>query len=241
MTIRLTGAALIKAYKRQCGGASILAFSGGKDSLATALAIRDHVEMIPMHYYLVPGLPMVEENLDYYERKLFKRRILRFPQFRLLDWLDTGVHQTMKHMQIIDAADFKKPAPNFQAYVKLLRQWTIEQEKLDPRTLTALGVRANDSPRRRMSFQQSGSLRPSTSSWFPVWNLNKDATLSLIEKSGIKLSRDYAMFGRSFDGLTAQYLIPIKKHHPEDWKIICEFFPLAPVTIWQYERVHGRT
>ena len=238
---KLRGLPLIEEYKRRHGEQTLMGFSCGKDSIAAALQIRDHVEIIPMYYYIVPKLPMVEENLHYYEKHLFGgRKIIRWPQYRMLDWLETGVFQTMRTTEILDAGGFERPASNFQNYQRKLIQWTIEQEDVDTRALNALGVRANDSPRRRMSFQQYGALRASTQTWYPVWDYDKERLVDLIKKSGISLSPDYKLFGKSFDGLTAQYLIPIKKHRPEDYKIILNYYPLAEVEVWKYERVHGK-
>lgn len=238
---KLMGKELIREYKRKFGSQSLIAFSAGKDSIATALTIRDHVDLYPIYYYAVPDLEFVEENLRYYECKLFGgRRIMRYPDYRLLDWLDTGVHQTMRHMQIIDAADFTKPASNFKNHIAMLRRDAIEQEGLDHRTLTAVGVRANDSPRRRMSFIQSGSIRPNTGAWFPCGWDSKDDVIAKIKKSGLSLPPDYLLFGKSWDGrLTPQFLIPIKKHFPSDYRQIETYFPIVGVEIWKYERAHG--
>jgi len=60
--------------------------------------------------------------------------------------------------------------------------------------------------------------------------------LSEIERSGIKLSVDYKIFGRSFDGLDYRFLAPIKKHFPRDWQRLCQWFPLAEAEIYRYER-----
>ena len=106
-----TGAALIRQYRQTHGDTTILAFSCGKDSISTALAVRDSLSIVPVHYYIVPDLPMVEESLDYYERHLFKRRIIRFPDQRFYDWLDTGTHLDMRRMQIVDACNPLLPNP----------------------------------------------------------------------------------------------------------------------------------
>lgn len=240
MPTHAVGSDLLKEYRRQHGPDSLLAFSGGKDSLATALSICQHFNVVPFYYYIVPGLPLVEENLDYYERKVFKRRILRYPHYRFWDWLDTGVHQTMTNMEIIDASDFDKPARDFGQWVKMVHDGAIEQEKLDKRALTAVGARESDSPIRRMAFKKHGAIRPSSQAWFPVWNLLKDQVLDIIRKSGVSLPPDYELFGRSFDGLTIEYLGPLKARRPKDYEHILKWYPLAEVEIWKYERVHGK-
>jgi hypothetical protein len=62
------GQALFGKVKKHNGERALLSFSAGKDALAAALALREHYEeVVPFYMYLVPGLPFVEESLDYYE------------------------------------------------------------------------------------------------------------------------------------------------------------------------------
>jgi hypothetical protein len=74
------GQALFGKVKKRNGDRALLSFSAGKDALAAALALREHYEeVVPFYMYLVPGVTFVEESLDYYERKLFGRPVLRVP------------------------------------------------------------------------------------------------------------------------------------------------------------------
>ncbi len=184
----LSGAALCKDYVIKCGHDTILAFSRGKDSIATALAIRDHLNVVPVFYYFVPDLPMVEESLDYFERTLFKRKILRYPDQRLYDWLDTGVHQTIRNMEIIDACNPSLPNPLHEEggvveFRTRRMRWIIEQDKIAPTSLIALGVTARDSPQRYMSFQKHGQIRPRAGSWYPIWDYDRAKLLGNLTKS----------------------------------------------------------
>ena len=44
---------------------------------------------------------------------------------------------------------------------------------------------------------------------------------------------------RSFSGIHAGYLLPIKKHAPKDYRKILEWFPLIEAECWRYERATG--
>ena len=187
---------------------------------------------------------MVEESLDYYERKLFKRKILRYPDQRLFDWLHTGVHMTMRQLEIVDACDPPLPNPlheggGLAAFRRRRREWIGQQERVDPRALIAVGVTARDSPVRYMSFQKHGQIRPKSGAWYPIWDYDRAKLLAEIEHSKIKLPIDYHLFGKSFDGLSVEYLVPIKKYRPQDWKHILEWFPLAEMEVWKYEKTFG--
>jgi hypothetical protein len=235
--LQLTGKALLTEYKRRFSRKSVLAFSRGKDSLSCAIVmIEAGIEVIPVHYFMVPDLPLVEESLDYYERVLFKRRVLRFPHPAMMQWLETGTFQTMATYEIIDATEWSRPIPINNGF-NVIRKMVLADEGLDgKKVLNAVGVRQHDSPLRFMSFQKHGPIRESAQSWFPVWDYNKAKLEETIRRSGISLPIDYQLFGRSFDGLARQYLVPIKRHRPEDWRKILEWYPLADVEVWKYER-----
>ena len=57
-----------------------------------------------------------------------------------------------------------------------------------------------------------------------------------INRLGVKLSVDYRIWGRSFDGLDARFLVPLKRELPEDYRRVLEWFPLADLEVWKFER-----
>jgi hypothetical protein len=58
----------------------------------------------------------------------------------------------------------------------------------------------------------------------------------LSSKAGLKLSGEYECMKRSFDGIHVDYLVPIKKNAPEDYKRILEWFPFIEAEAWRHER-----
>jgi hypothetical protein len=231
------GVELFDAYKERCGDSTVLAFSCGKDSIAMALSMRDHVDLKPVYYYCVPDLPMIEESLDYYERKLFGgQRIARYPNQLLYDWLENGTYQSYDNLRIWQASKIENPHEDLDRWYNGVRTGVIEATGIDERALIGVGVKARDSPMRWMSFQKHGSIRINRGSWYPIWNYSQDMLLETIRKSDVKLPVDYHLFGRSFDGLDIRYLLPLKKHRPEDYRKIIEWFPLAEAEVFYYEK-----
>jgi hypothetical protein len=110
-------------------------------------------------------------------------------------------------------------------------------------TLVASGVRACDSIVRRYSFHKHGHVRLKQETFFPVWNFRKADVLDKLRRNGIQLPDEYAWFskngdptqGRSFDGIDARFLVPIKKHRPRDYQRILEWFPLAEIEVYRHE------
>lgn len=226
------GEKIVQQVRKETGAKTLLAFSSGKDSIAAMLAIRDHFDdVIPFYLYLVPDLEFVEDALDYYERTLFGgRKIIRMPHPSLYRWLNGKVYQPPHHAPVIEAAQL--PEFDYKDVHDLIRM-----EYDAPKALVATGVRAADSPMRHISIMQHGAILRNKGEYFPVWDWKQDRLLTEIEKSGVKLPIDYKIFGRSFDGLDARFLIPMKKHLPRDYQKVLEWFPLAEADVFRAERM----
>lgn len=216
-------------FRRDYGDRHLLAMSRGKDAIASWLVMRDAgIEVIPYHLSLVPGLEFVAESLAELERS-FGMPIIDIPHPSLFRMLDNCVFQPPERVTVIDRLN---PKP-----------LSYEQIHADVRKLTSAptgclvgsGVRACDSIVRRISFQRSGHIRPNKETFFPVWNFRKAHVYEIIERDGIRLPEEYQWFGRSFDGVGARFLIPIKQHRPRDYARILEWFPLAELEVFRYE------
>lgn len=230
-----TGDRLIDEFKEKYGEQVILAFSRGKDSIAAALAIRDKLDIIPVHYDNPPYLDFITESLAYYEKALFNgRKIVRLPHPVAMNNLSTEFFlQNLAHAEVITSAQLDILDHD------IMRDRIIEQEKLPKNIWSAVGVRATDSPMRRMVMEKHGPIRPKTKTLFPVWDWNKARLVEEIRKSGVSLPVDYLIWGRSFDGLDARFIIPMKKHLPNDFAKLKEWYPLIEVDIIRYEMHTG--
>lgn len=228
------GQALIDEYKRRYCDTTLLSFSRGKDSIAVALALRDKINVVPITFITIPGLTFIDESLDYFERKLFKRPILRMPHPSLYRNLNSLGFQTYESANVVLAAEL--PEFDRSQNVDLAKR----QEGITENVLTAVGMRAADSALRQMSMRRHGPFRPKQGSWCPVWDWNKERLITEIEKAGLHLPIDYLMFGRSFDGIDASFIVPLKRDRPDDYQKLVDFYPLLDVEIFYYE-LHQKT
>ena len=212
---------------------AICSFSLGKDSIATYLELRDHIDnVVPVYLYCIPGLEFVEDNLAYYERKI-GRHIIRLPQ--------PHFYWTLNDLQ------YQPPDPARHA---LIRSWQLpnhthedcriaacECEGLDPETTyMAIGLKYADSIQRRTSLARNGLITHSRKKFYPIAEYNKQDVLDKIKDAGWKLPSDYRYFKDSFDGFQIRYLGPIKKHFPRDYQRILEWFPMVECEVLRYER-----
>lgn len=78
------------------------------------------------------------------------------------------------------------------------------------KTLVADGVRAADSPMRRIAIQSHGSISYNLLKYHPIWDWGKADLVECFKKHNVRLGSDYKIFGRSFDGLDLRFLLPIK-------------------------------
>ena len=228
----LTGAETI-ARVREGNAETLLAFSTGKDAIAAWLAIRDSFDAVhPYYLYLVPGLEFVEESLAYYEQ-FFGVKIARLPHPSIHRWLNNFTFQPPERCAVIEQAAL----PEFD--YRDIRKVMIEDRGLSETMLVADGVRAADSPMRRIAIKTHGPISLNQGRYHPVWDWLKADLIACFRKHGVKLPEDYKLFGRSFDGLGLRFLLPLKKHRPADYRKILEWFPLADLEVFRWEKSHG--
>jgi len=218
----------LDGFAAKRGTRHLCAFSRGKDAIAAFLVARARsIDLTCVHMHVVPGLEFVAESLAKLERALGVK-IIDVPHPSLLRMLKNCTFQPPERVNLIDDLRLKVP--------------TYSQVYADARKLTgapagclvASGVRAADSIVRRISFVKHGAVRAKTETFYPVWNFNKAATLDVIKRAGVELPVDYAWFGRSFDGIDARFLVPLKQHAPRDYQRVLEVFPLAELEVFRH-------
>lgn len=225
----LNGEAVIRAIQDETDTV-LMSFSCGKDSLAAWLAIRPRFKtIVPFYLWSVPGLGFIEGSLRYYE-DFFQTHILRLPHPSFWRQLNNFMWQPPERIQVIRAAGM--PSFNYDD----INRFLIQQHDLPDTTFCVSGVRAVDSPNRWASMKQHGPINWKRRYCYPVWDMRKDALIDLLNSHNVKLPVDYAMFGRSFDGVDYRFLKPIQEHYPEDYERILEWFPLARLEIMRYEQ-----
>lgn len=207
----------------------LLSFSCGKDSIALWLKLKEVFDyIIPFYMWLVPGLEFVEDSLRYYEQ-FFGTRILRVPHPSFYRMLNNFIWQTPERVAIIRAA--RLPEIDYDDITALITQ----QYQLPADTFTTTGIRAADSPNRRANIHKHGPINWTRRTFYPIWDMKVAELDELLTDSQIALPVDYEIFGRSFDGLDARFLGPIKEHFPGDYKKVLEWFPLAELELMRYE------
>ncbi|MDX8056688.1 hypothetical protein SK571_45600 [Lentzea sp. BCCO 10_0798] len=208
------------------GNPVLLGFSRGKDSLAAWLAMREAgITVVPYHLYLVPGLRFIEDSRKFYE-DFFQTEILDLPHPTLYRWLNSLLFQPPERAAVIEAAQL--PEATYEEMADMLREdlglagvWNAD------------GVRAADSPNRRMAMVTHGPKREQLRKVSIVWDWRIADVRDALKRHNCPLPPEYEWFGRSFDGLDFRFLDPIRQHAPEDYQRILDWFPLADLEVFR--------
>lgn len=202
-----------------------LSFSCGKDSLAAWIAMREYgIEIIPVYFWLVPDLEFVNDELGYFE-EFFGTHIYRYPSPSFFRLINGCVDQPPERLRFIEAASL--PTPDYQQTWEVV----LDELGLDPKTWKADGVRAADSLNRRASFVKHGVMKESNRKVSPVADWLKGEVMEALDGAGVKLPIDYELFGRSFDGTDYRFTEPMRKHLPDDFQRLCDWFPFLVTDI----------
>ncbi len=198
----------------------LLAFSCGKDSIAAWIALEDAgIEVVPCYLYVVPHMQFVDDSIKYFER-VFNKKIYQYPHPSAYEILNSYVSQAPQRIPVIYSASLI--TFSYEEMWKLIK----EDLNLPADTWVADGVRAADSIHRRASFVRYGVMKERSRKVSPIADWLKAEVMGAINSRGIELPVDYEMFGRSFDGIDARFIIPLKERFPEDFKLLLEWFPM---------------
>lgn len=232
MTTSIDGvpsSAEVRAQLGSEGRPVLLAFSRGKDSIAAWIALRGAgVKVVPYHMYLVPGLEFVDRSLAYY-RDWFGCEIYNIPHPSLYRWLNGFTFQAPERLATIEACDL--PSPDYADIIGFLRA----DLGLPADTWIADGVRACDSPVRRLSVAKHGPMKAASRKASVVWDWTVAEVRACIAAEGVELPEEYDWFGRSFDGLDYRFLAPLRDHAPADYERVLDWFPLAELELFRRE------
>lgn len=208
----------------------LVAFSGGKDAIATTLALREAgIETILVHMYVIPPIkgklmPLVDESLTYFE-EVFDTHIYRYPHPSIARWLTNFVFQPPERCAVIEACEI--PVIEYDDLWKIVR----EELDLPDDTWVADGVRAADSIVRRTAFVRHGVMKKTKHKVSPIADWLKAEVMDIIERHNINLPADYELFNRSFDGIDYRFIAPLKEYRPADFEHILHWFPLAELEL----------
>jgi hypothetical protein len=186
----------------------VLAFSGGKDSLATACALSEAgIDFQALFYDWLPG-SHITSAIHQYEPLVGKIHVLTHPC--VAQRLNNGVWESRETRKIVSKANFAEYGYEGARSDKYFGQWC------------AIGVRAADSPSRRLAVGRGSAIQRNKKTFWPIAHWKIADVRSILDEYDVKLPVDYELFGRSFDGLGARYTAYLDEH---DRRLMDAVFP----------------
>lgn len=228
----LAGKPLFDKVLAETGPDVVMSFSAGKDSLAAWLALREdgRFNVHPYFLFWIPGLSWVDRMLTYYE-EFFECHIMRLPHPYLYEMLDRCAYQPPLRVAAINAADL--PTFDFSDIDNIVAE---RHQLREP--FCAIGMRAADNLERRRMILQQGSLGLGKRRYFyPIWEWKINDVIAIILKHGVKLSPEYALWGRTPVAFDYMYMQPLRDAYPADWELVRQWFPLIDLEMMRYEVV----
>ena len=205
----------------------VIQFSGGKDSVAAALALKEAGYDLHPFAMTVPGLRFREETLAYYERAIFEgRHIIRVMPPVFLSHLMAGHHQPPHRLGLCEALSFRYEDTDVQAMV-------IEERGLKPLTWTALGIRVADNIMRRRLVTLNGPQSVRKGQFYPVWDWKIADVEAAVKRHGVKLAQDYQLWEHNMAAADAVFWAKLAQVYPDDWATYRRWFPLAEAELFR--------
>lgn len=204
----------------------LLSFSGGKDSLACWQLLNGiGVRVVPYYMTLVPELEFVEDFLRVCESH-FGEHIYRVTHPNFYHYLKTNTAQSWHTAKAIEFLDL----PSF-SYEDV--EAGVRRTAGCPDAWTVVGIRVAESPLRRARIKDWKHEK--NRKLYPIWQIRKAELVKFLRDRQVPIPPDYAMFGRSFDGIEYRYLKQIQSDYPRDFHKILEWFPLHRAELLRVE------
>jgi hypothetical protein len=209
-----------------------LGFSTGKDSvIGLDLLLKAGIEVLPIYCYIVPQLEFVEKNIALYE-KYYGIKVVRMPHPMLYDHIRRQDWQDLFRTRDIA----KTYAPSKITFANI--NWLVLHDRgLNVNAYDANCMKMADSFNRRVLLRAKPDIDDKKRIIYLAKYLTDKEIFEYIKQNDIPLTKDYEIFGRSWDGLAYHFLTGVKKNYPNDFKKIQEFFPLIEAEIYRYKTV----
>lgn len=204
----------------------VIAFvSGGKDSIANLLLLRDHgFEVYPIFLYVVPNVRFQNDYHAMLERKL-------------------GIEI---HRMVHPAATLDMEMGRFMTPVKGMKELKFVEVESAARAMSGFewitgGEKKLDSLQRRGMLSECGGINHSRRRAFPLSEWNDSDVYAYMKRARLSVPAEYAMFGASWGGsMRPAYLWQIAHHYPEDFEEIKKVYPLAETAVIRHQQLLDR-
>lgn len=201
----------VLSWVRERTGTVLVAFSGGKDSLACMdLCAEAGLDVVPFFLYIVEGISFQERMIEWCERR-YGVTVRRYPHPLLAEYLKCGIFRSTTRPDI--------PAYSWGALEKAIMRETQTERMV-------IGWKQSDSLQRRIVLRQ-----------YDMQAIGPNGRICPLSMWGDKHVRAYLQarrlpkpesFGRQGDvTLMARAVAILAERHPDDYQRLLRIFPQA--------------
>jgi len=219
-----------KAYEIGIRKATI-GFSTGKDSVVGLdMLIKAGIKPYPIFFYQVPNLEFIEDNLKMYE-DFFGLKIARMPHPILYCHINHQDWQPYERGLTISQFDLGKIS------FAMMNEMYLNANKIKDVKYDCNCMKMADSLNRRLVLSKKPDIDHANKIIYLTKYFTKQDVFDYLKKNNIPLTKDYDIFGISWDGLAYHFTCGVKKYYPKDYEKIKEYFPLIDAEIFRYKIV----
>jgi len=206
---------------RERSDAVMVAYSDGKDSRAILdMCARTFSRVEAFFMYLVPGLACVEEGLEWARRR-YNLKIHQYPHWLLSRLIRQDVYRLNFHT--LDGFPEWKVADLYRA---AMAESGIR--------LVATGAKKADSQWRKRNLASTAGYDYLLQ---PVREWSKTEVLAYLRSQGLPIPPSSNRSATGID-LSTPSLLWLHDTYPEDFRRVCEVFPMAEAVVWR-RKWHG--
>jgi 3'-phosphoadenosine 5'-phosphosulfate sulfotransferase (PAPS reductase)/FAD synthetase len=219
----------------------LMSFSCGADSIAMFLRVMESGEFavsdgVYFYYWFLPGVPWVEDYIDYFEDR-YGVKIIKLPNPIFVN--DQGIGFLKTPVTAAATAALQKTPYRYWKNDKSMLERAVKvNQGLPQDTLTAVGIKQGDSAMRRITLRKNGGISESQGKWYPIHDYENRDVYEIIKRHGVKVPYDYELFGISFENMDYRFSSVIRDRCPETWEILKYWYPQIEMYIARHERYH---
>lgn len=226
---------LCEQMSQAMNSTTFLAFSCGKDAIGAWIQLRKYFKtIIPVYMDPFPWLSFHEEYLKYFEDK-FGVKVHRLVHGMFFSYLEDAEWSAPEDVKLI---------MNWEKNDQILKEFQTDEwyellrEEFNlPNIYQANGVKACDSIYRGLSIKTHGAINHNKKKFLPVYDWSNQRLFDEIQSAGIKLPKDYLIWGRTFDGYDYKFSKGLKDHFPDEYKRLIDMFPMVEADHFRWEHL----
>jgi hypothetical protein len=185
--------------------------------------------VIPIYFYICPDLKFIDENIKLYENH-FNIKIVQLRHPALYSHLGCADWQPWDKVLYMDQIAIKS-----HKFSDIIRKYLQNKGLLEKYQYDCNCMKESDSLNRRILLSKKSFIDRDKKIIYLTKKFTHKDIFAYIAENKIPLTKDYEIFGRSWDGMSYHFLTGVEKYYPEDFETMKKYFPLIEAELYRYK------